>query len=201
MKIGLFSSSYWGPIDYYAALIQYDKVFIEQWESFPKQSFRNRCYIDSPNGKLMLNFPVDHGSKSLIKDTRLAPDQSWSQKHWQAIKSSYGNAPFFDALAPELEAFYQKEWSGILNLNQASMDLVRKWLRSDFKLEYSSSWEENPAPIQDRREDFHPKQKDKAKLPPYPQVFDHKHGFLDNLSILDLIFNEGPAAYDYLEQV
>ncbi len=201
MKKALFSISYWGPLDYYSALLQAESIQFEQWESFPKQSYRNRCYIASPNGKLLLNIPIVHSTKGQIKDTRIATNENWSQKHWQALKSAYGSSPFFDSLAPELELFYQKEWSFLLDLNLASVELTESWLRLKLKYQLSEAWQAEAKDCLDLREGFHPKKNSAASFKPYPQVFDHKHGFLANLSILDLIFNEGPAAYDYLREV
>jgi len=196
-----FSLAYWAPVDYYASLLKFDSICFEQWESFPKQSYRNRCYIDSPNGKLMLNFPVDHSSKKQIKDTRLSTKEKWQQKHWQALISSYGNSPFFDAIAPEIELFYQKDWQFLIDLNLACHELIGKCLRLSNDFYLSSSWQIEDQNELDLREKFHPKKDSQTDFTAYPQVFDHKHGFLKNLSVLDLIFNEGPASYDYLQQL
>lgn len=198
MKIACFSLAYWGPIDYYSAISKYDEICFEQWESFPKQSYRNRCYIDSPNGRLMLNFPVDHSSKEHIKDTRIKQNENWQQKHWQAFKSSYGSSPFFDAIAVEIESFYQKEWKYLLDLNLSCHELISKWLRIEGVYRLSENWVPNFNQELDFREQFHPKKPSSLPSSSYSQVFDHKNGFLENLSVLDLLFNEGPAAFDYL---
>ncbi len=199
MSKGRFSLAYWGPIDYYSKLIKQEKVCFEQCESFPKQSYRNRCYIDSPNGKLMLNFPVDHSSKDYIKDTRIKRNENWQQKHWQAFKSSYGGSPFFDALAPEIEAFYKKEWIYLLDLNIECHKLISKWLVLKIDFDLSKDWQLELDDEIDFRDAFHPKIPSPVESQNYPQVFSHKHGFIQNLSVLDLLFNEGPAAYDHLQ--
>ncbi len=201
MKKGLFSLSYWGPISYYAKLIRYEEVVLEQFDNFQKQSYRNRCYIDGPNGALMLNLSIDHLHKGLMKETRIAPEQNWSQQHWQALQTSYNNSPFFDSLAPEIQSFYEHAPAHLAEVNLASTRLVLKWLRADVKLHLSESWQATWPEIQDHRQDFSPKKRSFVQAKPYPQVFDHKHGFQPELSILDLIFNEGPAAYDYLQEL
>ena len=150
----------------------------------------------------MLNFPIDHGSKSTFKDCRLSQSINWQQKHWQALKSSYGSSPFFDAIAPELEQLYTQKWEFVLDLNLKCLEMSLNWLRLSPEIKLSQSWSAESAPeILDFRKDFHPKTPPKLEFNPYPQVFDHKHGFQPRLSILDLIFNEGPASYDYLHSL
>lgn len=200
MSSGRFSLYYWGPLSYYARLIKYNRVVLEQYDNFSKQSYRNRCYIDGPNGELMLNLSIDHGTKGLMKNTRLSERDFWQQKHWQAIQTSYGGSPFFDALAPELELFYRDSFQNLAALNYHSTKLVLKWLRYEGSISLSKNWNLEPQET-DHREDFHPKSRADLKGIPYPQVFDHKTGFKTELSILDLIFNEGPAAWDYLQQL
>jgi len=200
MNTGRFSLCYFGPISYYSALLSYPKIVLEQFDNFTKQSYRNRTYIDSPNGELMLNLSIDHNSKGLMRDTRISSKENWRQKHWQALLTSYGNSPFFDALAPELEIFYQEGADSLCALNLRSTELVLKWLRYEGEIHLSESWNLEAEEI-DHREDFHPKKRKQAPSLVYPQVFDHKTGFKKELSVLDLIFNEGPASWDYLQQL
>jgi len=201
VKGGLFSLSYWGPISYYAALIKYPRICLEQYDHFQKQSYRNRCYIDGPNGELMLNIAIEKGHKQLTRDAKFSASQEWSQKHWQALITSYGSSPFFDALAPEIERLFQQEFPSLALLNFQSTLLILKWLRYEGIVELSKEYQHEPIDWEDLRESFSPKRRQDNSFLPYPQVFDHKSGFKPELSILDLIFNEGPLAYDYLEQL
>ncbi len=196
---GRFSLCYWGPISYYAALISYPQIRLEQFDNFIKQSYRNRAYIDGPNGELMLNLSIDHNSRSIMRDTRISSKENWRQKHWQALQTSYGNSPFFDTLAPELERFYQMEQSDLASLNFQTTRLALKWLRFEGEISLSNSWELEEGE-ESRRDDFSPKRRNRFQTA-YPQVFDHKTGFKSDLSILDLLFNEGPASWDYLQHL
>lgn len=197
---GRFGLYYWGPVSYYAALIRHDMVTLEQEGSFSKQSYHNRCYIDGPNGELMLNLPIDHLSKDYLKSTRISTKENWRQKHWQALLTSYSSSPFFDALAPELKLLYEAADDSLADLNWKTTQFILKHLRYTGTLKRSLSWELETEEA-DFRETFHPKRRAPLEMPAYPQVFDHKTGFKKELSILDLMFNEGPLAWDYLQQL
>lgn len=204
MKEVWLSTAYTGSLDYWAAIIQSNSLILETQESFSKQSYRNRCYIDSPNGPLMLNLPIKHGSASKIDEIAISYQEDWPLKHWQAIQTSYGQSPFFEAIAEDLQAILFQRYSNLWSLNEALRQQIAQWLRVDLPIEYTQGW--NPTPsnptVLDWREQIHPKKPSVvAAFPTYPQEFDHKHGFLANLSILDLLFQEGPAAYDYLKDL
>ncbi|PTM05824.1 MAG: hypothetical protein DA405_02560 [Bacteroidetes bacterium] len=201
MKAALFSITYWGPISYFAKMLQYDQLVLEAKESFSKQTYRNRTYVDGPNGALMLNLSVNHQSSRQIDLITLNQAENWAQKHWQALQTSYGSSPFFDAISADLEALYQKPYQRLWDLNLDTFKLVCKWLRIQPQLTYSEDWHELSTNCDDYRNYFHPKKNLEKNLPYYPQVFEHKGGFKENLSILDLICNEGPAAFDYLTQL
>ena len=201
MKSALFSITYWGPISYYAKVLEYNDIVLEAKESFVKQTYRNRTYVDGPNGALMLNLSVNHQSSRQIDLITLNQSENWAQKHWQALQTSYGSSPFFDAISADLEALYQKPYQRLWDLNMDTFKLVCKWLRIQPQLKYSQDWQAVNHELEDYRSAFHPKIKLARNLPYYPQVFEHKAGFKENLSILDLICNEGPAAFDYLKQL
>lgn len=199
MKTGVFSSAYLAPLTYYKALLSCDRVLLEKHDSWQKQTYRNRCYIDGPNGVLMLNFPVSHHEKTTTETIQISDSEKWQSRHWEAIKTSYGSSPFFEVLGPELEPFYHKEYSSLFNWNLDLLKLTLDWLQVSLEIDYTQEWYDKYD--NDYREVFHPKKPIDVDLRPYPQVFEAKNGFLPNLSILDLMFNEGPAAYSYLTQV
>ena len=196
---GLFSTAYLGPISYYKDLLSCSKIRIEYHESWQKQSYRNRCYIDSPNGALMLNIPVEHpGGKQLINDVKISYQDNWPVKHWQAIQTSYNGAPFFEVLGPDLKDILDQKPVFLIDLNLKLQQMLFSWLRVDSKIAQTETWQANMNTGVDFRDSHHPKRDSGKALNPYPQVFDHKHGFTSNLSVIDLLFNEGPASYDYL---
>ncbi len=192
---GRFSMAYGGPLSYFAALIHCREAFIDPAEAWQKQSYRNRCYLDAPNGKLMLNIPIDHVQSGKTSGSILVSDaENWRSKHWQAFKTTYNLSPFFEELAPDLEALLFSETTNLYQFNLDITRMVLNWLRAEVQLS-TKAFEETHT---DFTEQFHPKKEKEHKMPPYAQVFAHKHGFLPNLSVFDLLFNEGPAAYDYL---
>lgn len=195
----LLSTTYLGPILYYKALVSANTVLVEAWESWQKQSYRNRCYIDGPNGKLMLSIPVQASSTGLIKDVRISYKDNWPQKHWQAIKTSYNASPFFEILGPDLQDVYRQKPTYLWDLNLELTHIILDWLQCNTSLTTTQSWQEQAD--EDLRESYHPKRDVQQTLPAYPQVFDHKNNFLANLSVIDLLFNEGPAATGYLKRL
>ncbi len=199
---GLFSMTYLGPVAWYARLLSCDRVVLEACESWQKQTYRNRCYIDSPNGALMLNVPVQHtGQKKTAGHTLVSLENNWPARHWQAIQTTYNSSPFFEILGPELRPFYRNIPSRLFDWNLQLLRLMLNWLQVEIPVEVSDVWEASLAGKEDYRESFHPKREEYTELPVYPQVFQSKFGFRPNLSIIDLLFNEGPAAYDYLKQL
>lgn len=198
--LGVFSTAYLPPINWFAGLLQYDAIAIERHESWQKQSYRNRCYILGPNGAQMLNIPVVHtGQKKSIEQVQMNSDENWRNSHWQAIKTAYGSSPFFEILGPELEEKYRNGESNLLGWNTDLIKLMLNWLQCDLELDYTAEWKVELS--NDHRESFHPKRPLGINSPPYPQVFNQKLEFVPNLSILDLLFNEGPAAYGYLKHL
>lgn len=202
MTPGLFSMSYLGPIDYWAALLRYPQASWEAWETYPKQSYRNRCYIDSPNGPLKLTVPVNHRGARYSGRIELSPQRTWMRTHLQALQTTYGHSPFYETIGPGLAEVLSQPPATLWELNHRLAKRILHWLRQDQRLSATSSWVTMPERTDDLRDLFHPKRVSPVKtFPPYWQNFRHKHGFIPNLSIIDLLMNEGPAAGAYLQQL
>ena len=200
----LLSTAYLPPVQWFSRLVANGIVYIEYWESYHKQTYRNRCMIDSPNGAVALSVPVekpDNGSR-LIKDMRISDHDDWRNKHWHALESSYFNSPFFEFYQDDFRPFYEKKYEFLIDFNQ---ELVMKCLElMNVKAEiiptsaFVDPDEIDPDKWIDLRDVISPKtsleEDPDFKVKPYYQVFDQGKGFKPNLSIVDLIFNMGPEA-------
>lgn len=203
MEPVLLSSTYLGPLDWWALLLHSPAAYLEAWESFPKQSFRNRCYIDSPQGPLALSVPIRHEGPRDTGHIQVSYQRDWPGEHLQALRTSYRKSPFYEELFPALEEILRQQPPSLWELHQQLMRQIFHWLQVPGELPRATSqWKSQWPGIRDFRESLHPKRPSPLTIwPPYPQTFAHKHAFLARLSILDLLFNEGPAAYDYLRQL
>lgn len=206
----ILSSAYLGPIQYFTKLLSYPVILIEKEENYHKQSYRNRCVILAANGPLVLSIPVvdGPGAKAPMKELGLSYEHHWQRLHWRSIISAYNNSPFFEYYADDLATFYhEKRWKFLIDFNteiqQKVVDLLNVGLKINYTDEYTA--ENNiPGNTDDYRYSIHPKSsknKDDQHFEPqqYMQVFQEKFGFVDNLSILDLLFNEGPGTAGILK--
>lgn len=193
------SSAYLAPIQYYAKFVQGDRIFIEQNENYTKQSYRNRSMIVSANGPIPLSIPVVHSSseKILTKDIRIADHGNWQHMHWNAIVSAYNSTPFFEYYQDDFYTFYHKKYSFLFDFNEELRILILGLLDIEspvieYTSEYKTTFQDNEL---DMRDVIHPK-KDLSLDPffvsiPYYQVFEQKLGVVENMSIVDLLFNMG----------
>ena len=195
----ILTTSYLPPISWFAPIAKGEPICIEQWENFHKQTIRNRCTIDSPNGALNLTIPVDKekfgaGGKCLMKDVMISYHLDWQHQHWNALETSYFNSPFFEYLQDDFRPFYEKKWEYLMDFNEALILKCCELMDIDAKINRTEEFLINT-------EKGSPVQHSEAHFPDYYQVFAHKHGFVPNLSIIDLIFNMGPESVLYLEKV
>ena len=204
MKQLLLSTTFFGPIQWYQKLYRAESVQIERWESFQKQTYRNRCIIATTNGPQALTVPIERQfTINCIKDIRISDHGNWRHLHWNALQSAYGESPFFDYYQDDIRPFFEQRWDYLLDFNEAIREKMCELLDIQPKVDYSKKFTvyslsscvpdyrmvirpKNPEPDPD----FTPKR--------YYQVYEQKHGFLPNLSILDLLFNMGPESIFYL---
>ena len=180
-------SAYLPPVSWFASIVRGEPIFIEQHENYQKQTIRNRCTIDSPNGALHLSIPIDRSTftngKCPMKDIKISTHTDWQRQHWYAIETTYFNSPFFEYLQDDFRPFYNREWTFLMDFNEAliykCMEILDIQPKMSRTVEYTGT-----TPLA-------PSEPKSAPFKPYYQVFQHKHGFLPDLSIIDLIFNMG----------
>lgn len=191
----LLPTAYWAPIEYYAHLIQ-GPCTLEVEEHFIKQSIRSRCQIAGANNTLSLQVPKvrKNSSKTIIKDLRINNNENWQRQHWNSIVSAYNSAPYFEYYQDEIAPLYQKKASFLLDLNLQTQAIAESLLELSIELPQSTDYQKEFEGNDLRNHSFNA-----IKLSSYTQVFSEKNGFTPHLSILDLLFNEGPNTEAYLQ--
>ena len=200
----LFSSAYFGPVHFYSRYIHHSTVYIEQFENFTKQTYRNRCVISGGNDVISLVIPVvkGRGPKVLMRDLQISYDTEWQRNHWQTIVSAYNSSPYFEYYQDEIYPFFQQKTKYLLDFNMKIHETICEFLDVENKVILTEDFEKVPINTLNLRDAISPKNKTLTdpnfQAIPYTQVFTEKFGFLPNLSILDLLFNEGPNSYTLL---
>ena len=205
MTTALLSTTYFGPVQWYQKLHRYDRVLIERCESFQKQTYRNRCIIAAANGPEALTVPVEKtktGDEN--SDWRISSHGNWRHLHWQALQSAYGDSPFFEYYEDDLRPFFTDErWTTLHDFNDAIIAKMCELIDIQPRIEHTTEYVKSADSIGAR--DFRTAIQPKHPLPdadfeprPYYQVFSQRHGFIPNLSILDLLFNMGPESILFL---
>lgn len=198
-KTVLLSSAYLPPVSYFSKLYAYEKVYVERFDHYMKQSYRNRCVIASAAGPLSLTIPTEKSEdpKCLMKDVRISDHGNWRHVHWNAFVAAYKQSPFFDYYADEFHEFFEKRYSFLFDFNSELCNWLCEQLDMNPVVAWSDDFIVDTAGMDDFREQIHPKkrlQTDDAsfKAVPYYQVFQEKQGFQPDLSVADLLFNMGP---------
>jgi len=197
----VLSSVYAGNLMYYSILAKSSKVFIDGHENFNKQSYRNRCVISSPNGPLKLIIPIVRVSKNIVKSVKIDNDQNWRKIHWKSLESSYRSSPYFEFYENEFKFLYfEKKIDYLLDFNQQLNSILLKCLNIETEILFSESYIVNEGVINDYRDLIHPSTQttDSVKKIKYSQVFQESQEFVSNLSVFDLLFNQGPMAKQLL---
>lgn len=192
----VFPTAYFGNIAYYRALANADRPVIECHEHFVKQTLRSRCEILGPNDIQRLTIPVlkTNGSKTSMADLKIGND-NWQKLHWKSIETAYGSSAYFDYYGCEVEALIYSKQNDLIELNAVIHERICSWLDLKINLEYSKEYIDVLSDDIDlRKEDF----VNLKEFSPYHQVFRTKEECVPNLSILDLIFNQGPMARKWI---
>lgn len=173
-------TAYLPPISYFRAAVRRGSVQVEACEHYTKQTLRNRCWIDSPAGRLALTIPVEKSvGKIAIKDVRISDHGNWRHQHWNALVSSYHQTPFFEYYADDFAPFYEQKFTFLIDFNEALLQLVAR--EADIVLATERTSHYVGCTAWDGADESRP----------YYQMFARQHGFLPDLSIVDLLFNMG----------
>lgn len=201
----IIESQYLPPISYFAILLKQPSIFIEQYENYQKGSYRNRCHIATSNGILRLSIPLEKGknNQTPIKEVKIYNADNWQIQHWRAIKSAYGKSPYFEFYADELFPFFQKKYDFLLDWNMDLLHFMTENLGLPIDIQLTDNYYKKEDSIIDYRNKISPKKENPNLFQNlhYGQVFEDKHGFLPDLSILDLLFCKGPEAIFVIDKL
>lgn len=204
MKPILLHPCYFGPVSMFVAMIKADAVVFENEDNYQKQTYRNRMYIYGANGKLSLNIPIKHsGDKpqhQRYRDLRIENNFNWQKQHWKSLETVYRTSPFFEFYEDEFAPLYNKKFEFLMDFNYKCLELALDCLQLEIDFKKTAEFILHPKEMIDARKLVEAKGPENVIFETYSQVFDTKFGFLNDLSIVDLIFNEGPNALNYLEQ-
>ena len=201
--MALFIPTYFSPISQYSEIIKSDSISFEMQDNFQKQSYRNRCAIYNSNGKQLLNIPLKNKNKGTTerkktKDMLVENDVPWQEHHLKSLQTAYRTSPFYEFYEDDLLSIFTKKYTFLQDVNIDTFLFISDALQ--INQQYSKTKEYI---LEENKDDFRkladtkkqPKQSQKS----YIQMFDDKHGYIDNLSTLDLLFMEGPNAISYLK--
>lgn len=195
-----FPAFYFGPIDYFADIVKSEAIDLEVFENFQKQTYRSRCNILGANGKLQLLIPMNHDGSRGMKDVKISYDHKWQKEHFKSLKSAYLSSPYFEYYEDEIAPFFEVQEKYLLDLNLKTIDFILSKLKIDTEVQHTTSFQKLDEAI-DFRNKYSAKKVSAIDFPPYAQVFDDKFEFVPGLSILDLLFSEGPHAALYLKNL
>ena len=193
--------TYFPNIANFVAMVNAEMVVFETDDNFLKQTYRNRCYIYGANGKLGLNIPVIHSQKNRqkYKDVKIFNEDNWQSNHWKSLLSAYRTSPFFEYYEDELSPLFNTKADYVLDHNFKCLEVICDCLQIELKTSKTISYQKNIEDKTDCRFLVNAKKEAHQIFANYTQVFSNKHGYIPNLSILDLLFNEGPNCLNYLE--
>jgi len=203
----LLSTAYFPPVSWIALAIQSGSINIEIQETYPKQTFRNRCTIATSSGLLNLTVSVKkvNGNHTKTCDIQIDNSRNWQLLHWRSIVTAYNKTPFFLYYRDNFEPIFLKKQQSLVTLNTEILECILLSLRvKNIDIQYTTEYALKPD-YYDLRNSFHPKVKTGKEityiLPRYIQAFEEKYGYITDLSIIDLLFNLGPDTLPYLAKV
>ena len=200
MKI-LLPIFYLPPVSWFAVFLKDENhIVLEQYENFPKQTYRNRTNIYGANGRLSLIIPINHSGERVMKEIKVSHRENWQKLHWKSIKTAYQSSPYFEFYEDRLQKIFEFESDSLIQFNLNALKIVLDILKTEKA--YSLNNEYVKIPLEENyREKFSAKKESEIEMEEYYQTFTDKMGFMKDLSILDLICNKGPETLTYLKNI
>ncbi len=204
MVESVFSLPYFGSVSFYSKLIKYNHILLEASENYQKQTYRNRQYIYGANGKLMLNIPVKrHSNQKRLsyRQSEIENDFNWQSLHFKSLETAYRTSPYFEFYEADIVPLFQKKYRYLFEFNLNCFKTVLELLDLEVEFGFTEKYQEDYSTLKDYRFLVNAKLSSQEIHSTYHQVFEDKHGFLPDLSILDLLFNVGPESHNYLKAI
>ncbi len=189
------------PVSWWIKAYQAQQVYLDVHEHYQKMSYRNRYYLASPEGKMLMSIPLENGRNQRVpvKEVKISNKYNWQDNHWKTITSLYGRSPFFEYFEYRVKPLFEQQYEWLHDFNKASINLVGEILRPGIVFFETKDFQKNyPEYTTDMREQLTPQQANDTKE--YYQVFAERSGFQQDCSILDLLFCEGMYATEILKQ-
>lgn len=200
MKV-LLPIFYLPPISWFAEFLNDEnEVVLEQFENFPKQTFRSRTNIFGANGKLPLILPIHHNGNRAMKDIEISYAEDWQKLHWKSIKIAYQSSPYFEYYESKLQQIFAVQPKSLIEFSINAVKVILSILKVEKEFTLSNEYEKSPE-MKDLRSSFSAKKESEYSLPEYYQTFSDKLGFLPDLSIIDLLCNIGPESVTYIKNI
>lgn len=192
---------YLPPVSWFAEFLKDGRqVSLEQFEHFPKQTYRNRANIYGANGKLSLIIPVKHSGKCAMKDIEISYAEDWQKLHWKSIKNAYQSSPYFEYYEEKLSGIFEPQPTHLAVFNLYALEVVLALLKAEQPYALTAEYQKT-AEGEDFRDRFSAKNNAGFHFTAYHQTFEDRHGFLSNLSVVDLLCNMGPESLTYLKNL
>lgn len=191
---------YLPPVSWFAEFLDDSKIVFEQFENFPKQTYRNRANIYGANGRLSLIIPINHNGKRAFKDIEISNAENWKNLHWKSIKTAYQSSPYFEFYEDKIKAVFDCEETSLLKFNLNALKIILSILKTEKAYSLNNEYIKEPEQ-QNFREKFSAKTVSEYTMNEYYQTFSDKLGFEKDLSILDLLCNKGPESLTYIKSI
>ncbi|PKF74886.1 hypothetical protein CW752_07185 [Chryseobacterium sp. PMSZPI] len=202
MKNVLLPAFYMPPISWFSVFLDAEnEIIFEQFENFPKQTYRNRANIYGANGKLSLIIPINHNGKREMKDIEISYREDWRTLHWKSIKTAYQSSPYFEYYEDKFRKIFDLKEKFLLDFNLKGLEIIQQVLKTEKAQSLNEEYIKNPEGTINYREKFSAKLPSEFGMEEYYQTFSDKFGFLEDLSILDLVCNKGPESLTYIKNV